>query len=66
MLRIPLHEIHGLFALLRRFLPQTADPVANVLKGKSPELQLAINAVMTDGVLIARPALLDRLSLFAE
>jgi hypothetical protein len=59
MLRLPLQL---LAVALKPLLPKTAAPV--FASGHNPMVQKMIGAIMTDGVLLARPALSDRLSLF--
>jgi len=57
MLRLPLQWFAAAF---KPFLQKTP---ATVFKNQPPEVQKALTAILTDGVLIAKPFLLDRLSL---
>jgi hypothetical protein len=55
MLRLPLQWLAAAF--------KPFQTPATVFKNQHPEVQKALTAILTDGVLIARPFLLDRLSL---
>jgi hypothetical protein len=68
MLRVIPFRLLGLLRLLLQKLlyPQTPAPevvVEGILKGQPDAVRKMINSALTDGVLFARPALLDRLSL---
>jgi hypothetical protein len=60
MLRLPFHFIG---VVLRRFKPEKALEVPDFLKGHSESVRQMVVAAMTEGVLVARPVLMDRVSL---
>jgi hypothetical protein len=60
MLRLPL-QLLGM--AIRPFTPKPAQERNVFLKGQSEAVRQAVGAAITDGVLLARPALMDRLSL---
>jgi hypothetical protein len=60
MLRLPLQLIA---MAIKPFAPKAAQEATIFLKGQSDVVRQIVGAAMTDGVLLARPALMDRLSL---
>ena len=59
MLRLPLHF---LAAVIRRLKPEKPPEVPDFLKGQSAYVRQIVDAAMAEGVLVARPVLMDLVS----
>jgi len=64
ILRLPIQWISALLKLLipKRLITQETGSPTVLLKGQPPAVEKMLNAVITDGVLLATPSLIDRLS----